>query len=243
MQVKCRDCPLRKLSLFDEMTEDEVAFQQSFKSGEMSVAPHTTVLMEGSKAPQLFTVLNGMGLRYKTLPDGRRQVISFVMPGDFLGLQGAIQAEMGHGVEATTKMRLCVFRRSDIWTLFKNHPERAYDLTWLASTEEHFLGESLATVGQRSAMEKIAWAMVLLIQRGRALGLVNGTRMRFPFRQQDLADSLGLSLVHTNKTLAKLRERKLVSWIDGVINVQDIEQLSQIALIDREGWTRARPLM
>ena len=140
-------------------------------------------------------------------------------------------------------MRLCVFRRSDIWTLFKNHPERAYDLTWLASTEEHFLGESLATVGQRSAMEKIAWAMVLLIQRGRALGLVNGTRMRFPFRQQDLADSLGLSLVHTNKTLAKLRERKLVSWIDGVINVQDIEQLSQIALIDREGWTRARPLM
>lgn len=243
MSFDCRNCPLRSLEVFEDFSEDEVAFMHKFKAGELEVGPGTPILVEGARSPQLFTVLSGLGMRYKTLEDGRRQVINFVMPGDFLGLQAAVGGEMGHSVEAATDMRLCVFRRSDIWTLFRNHPDRAYDITWIAATEEHFLGESLASIGQRSAIERIAWGLVQIWERARELGLLKNETLLFPFRQQDLADALGLSLVHTNKTLAKLKERNLVTWTERRLRVLDVDALERMALMDRSSVHRKRPLM
>lgn len=241
MTTPCHRCPLRRLALFDELSDDQLAFMDKFKSGELRVQPRTVILMEGARSPQLFTVLSGLGLRYKTLPNGRRQVLNFLMPGDFIGLQGAVMEEMQHSVEAVTEMTLCVFRRSELWTLFRMQPNRAFDLTWLVATEENFLGEALATIGQRSATERIAWASVRLLDRFEALGLARDRVILFPFRQQDLADTLGLSLVHTNKTLAKLKERKLVDWSEGYLTVYDPDELARIASVDRE--VPRRPLM
>jgi len=177
---------------------------QRFKVGELIVDAGAPILMEGSNSPQLFTALHGLGLRYKTLENGRRQVVNFVFPGDFLGLQAGIMGEMAHSIVATSAMTLCVFDRAGIWDLFKNHPERAFDLTWLAAAEEHFLGDALVTVGQRTAKEAVAWSLARIYLRGQSLGLVKGDAMDMPYIQQDLADALGLSLVHTNKTLAAL---------------------------------------
>ena len=224
------------------MTEDEVAFMEKFKAGELSVEGGTPLLSEGNSSPQVYTVLQGMGLRYKTLRNGRRQVINFVFPGDLIGLQATLMGEMEHSVDAASRMRLCVFNRSEIFQLFKTQPNRAFDLTWLVSREEHFLGEALTTVGQRSAIERIAWAFVKIHSRAEALGLLHRNALSFPFRQQDLADALGLSLVHTNKTLAKLRERQLASWSDGELRVMNREELARIAEIEVE-QPRKRPLM
>lgn len=242
MATRCAQCPLRQLPLFDDFSADEVDFMQSFKKGEMSIGPGTAILIEGSRSPQLFTALSGLGLRYKTLRNGRRQVVNFVFPGDFIGLQAALMDEMSHSVEATTSMTLCVFNRSELWSLFKNHPERAFDLTWLAAAEEQFLGEALASIGQRSAVERIAWALVRIHARAEALSLLRNGRVHFPFRQQDLADTLGLSLVHTNKTLAGLRGQQLVSWADGQLHVMDLEGLARQAMTDLRRAPR-RPLM
>ena len=153
-----------------------------------------------------------------------------------------VMGEMQHSVEATTPMTLCVFNRAEFWHFFKTHPERAFDLTWLAAVEEHFMGETLATVGQRDATERVAWALVKIMQRGEALGLVKNHTMPLHYRQQDLADALGLSLVHTNKTLAKLRERQLASWHDGALFINDCEKLAKIARMDTEAPPQ-RPLM
>ncbi|WP_102110216.1 Crp/Fnr family transcriptional regulator [Oceaniglobus roseus] len=242
MATKCENCPLRKLKVFDPLTDDEVAFMTRFKTGELSVEAGSQLLMDGSNSPQLFTALSGMGLRYKTLEDGRRQVVNFVFPGDFLGMQAGIMGEMQHSVEATTRMTLCVFSRNDIWSLFKSHPSRAFDLTWVAATEEHFLGDALATIGQRTAIERIAWAMVRIFARGKSLGMTSGQTMPLPYRQQDLADALGLSLVHTNKTIAKLRERQTMSWHDGKLHVMKLEELAAIAQCETDDLKR-RPLI
>lgn len=242
MAQKCETCPLRAMAAFEDLSTDELRFMQKFKVGELVVDPGTPILMEGSNAPQLYTVLKGMGLRYKTLPEGRRQVISFVFPGDFIGLQAGLMREMGHGVEASTAMTLCVFDRAELWGLFKNHPERAFDLTWLAANEEHFLGETLSTVGQRNATEAVAWALVRMFLRASRQNLVKGSVMKLPFRQQDLADALGLSLVHTNKTLARLRERQLARWSDGELQINNLEALAELAQVDLETPV-VRPLL
>ncbi|WP_179381111.1 Crp/Fnr family transcriptional regulator [Jannaschia marina] len=243
MATKCDKCPLRALKIFEEFTVEELRFMNRFKVGELTIEPQTRILMEGSNAPQLYTVLAGQGTRSKKVgDDDRRQVLNFVFPGDFLGLQAGVMGEMGHTVESATSMTLCVFDRSEIWSLFKSHPDRAYDLTWLAASEEMFLGEALATIGQRSALEAVSWAMLRLLERGESLDMAQNGRMPLPFRQQDLADALGLSLVHTNKTLAKLKERGLVTWAEGRLTVHDKIALAEAAAAD-DRPERTRPLI
>ena len=233
MGIDCRYCPLHKKDAFVTMTREELEFMQKFKVGELSVDPGTTILMQGSNSPQLYTVLSGMGIRHKSLDNGERQVINFVFPGDFMGLQAGMLGEMGHSVEARTHMRMCVFNRSDFWTFFRSNPSRAFDITWLAAIEEHFLGETLATVGQRTALQAVSWAMLKFFERGMGLGLVTNNTMTLPFTQRDLADALGLSLVHTNKTLAKLRDQQLASWSDQVLQVNDLDKLLDVGAIPR----------
>jgi CRP-like cAMP-binding protein len=242
LTVPCRACPLRRQPLFVPFTEEEVAFMERFKMGELVVDPGATILMEGSNSPQLYTVLRGQGVRYKTLQNGRRQVINFLFPGDFTGLQAGLMGEMKHSVEARTHMMLCVFDRSQLWQLFKSQPARAYDLTWIAAVEEHFLGETIATLGQRDAGQRIAWALLRIWQRLRAAGLGRDGAVPLPFRQQDLADALGLSLVHTNKTLARFRGRQLCDWSEGELRILDAPALAALGLVEIEAVPQ-RPLM
>ena len=94
------------------LSKAEPEFMQKFKAGELTVELGTPIFMEGSNTPQFFAVLSGMGIRVKQLGNGERQVISFVSPGDFIGLQTGIKGEMGHSLEARNQMRLCVFDRT-----------------------------------------------------------------------------------------------------------------------------------
>ncbi|WP_299045764.1 Crp/Fnr family transcriptional regulator [uncultured Tateyamaria sp.] len=240
--IDCDKCPLRGQDCFTSFKPDEVSFMQRFKTGEMVADAGTELFIEGARSAQLFTVLSGMGIRYKTLEDGSRQVISFVMPGDFIGLQAGVMDEMCHSVEASTPMRLCVFNRNRVFELFQNQPDRAFALTHIAAVEEHFLGEALTTVGQRGAVDKIAWSLHRFFCRARVLDLTKDDTCPLPFRQQDLADALGLSLVHTNKTLAKLRARGVASWSHGVLWVMDEPELTKLSGIDPER-VQPRPLI
>lgn len=240
--IPCQKCPLRKQSLFVPFSDEDLEFMQRFKTGELRVDPGTTLLMEGSNSPQLYTVFRGMGVRYKTLENGQRQVINFLFPGDFAGLQAGVMGEMKHTVEATTEMILCVFRREDLWLLFRSQPSRAFDLTWLAAVEEHFLGETIAAIGRRTGIQRVAWALLRVHQRLRAVGIGTDGNVPLPFRQQDMADALGLSLVHTNKVLARLRERQLSVWRDGRLSIPDIARLAALAVTDPER-PETRPLL
>ncbi len=224
------------------MTPEDVAGMQRFKVGELVVDSGTPILMEGSNSPQLFTTLHGMGLRYRHLENGERQVINFVFPGDFLGLQAGLMGEMGHSVEATTKMTLCVFDRSELWSFIKADPERGFELAWLSAVEEHFMGESLTTVGQRTAIQAIAWMFVRIYLRSEATGISENNAMRFPFKQKDIADALGLSLVHTNKTISILKSRQLLGWSGDEIQIHDLSALAKIGLTTL-GKPKTRPIM
>ncbi|WP_322895855.1 MULTISPECIES: Crp/Fnr family transcriptional regulator [unclassified Yoonia] len=243
MVIDCARCPLRQRPIFDDMTKGEITFMQSFKSGELRVAAGTTLLMEGANSPQLYTALSGMGLRYKTMVSGDRQVINFVMPGDFLGLQAGVMQEMQHSVEATSDMVLCVFDRKRLWELFRDQPGRAYDLTWLGAVEEHFLGESLAILGHMSGIARVARALVRLYDRAEAVDLGKDHVMPLPYKQQDMADALGMSLVHTNKMLKKLREKGVATWRSGQLQIHDYTALCILAELEKSEEPMCRPLL
>ncbi|MEY9162504.1 CRP/FNR family transcriptional regulator [Sinorhizobium fredii] len=238
----CQDCPLRPLDVFRPFTPEELAFVSDFKIGEQTVESGATILAEGETSEHLFTVLSGWGFRYKMLDDGRRQILNYVMPGDIVGLQGSLMGEMQHSIEALSPVTLCVFKRSRLGQLYGRHPELAFDLTWIAAREERILDENLLSIGRRSALERAAYLLAFLYQRAEVLELFRGGRVAIPITQQHLADTLGLSIVHTNKTLRKLAALKLIRWAEGGCNVLDIGGL--LALAGWEGFKETkRPLI
>jgi CRP-like cAMP-binding protein len=242
IKIPCTRCPLRKHECFRSFTEKELAFVDEFKQGELTVTPGAPIVLEESNSPHLYTVLEGWAFRYKTLPDGRRQILNYAVPGDLIGLQSSVFEVMSHGVEALTDMLLCVFPRDKLWSLYERHPSLAFDVTWLASREERLLDDNLLTVGQRTAIERIAFVLWHLFKRARSVGLLVGNKLDLPITQQHLADTLGLSLVHTNKTLKKLRASGSISWHEHTLEILDKDKLLEIAqIVDRD--EKPRPFL
>ena len=99
MTCRAGNVPCGVCEVFTEISDDELDFIAKLKIGELRTGPGTTVLREGSPSEQLFTLLEGWAFRYKTLEDGRRQITSFVLPGDLVGIQCSMQGEMDHSVD------------------------------------------------------------------------------------------------------------------------------------------------
>jgi len=235
-RISCAECPIRLISHFREFDAEELEFIKVFKTGELSVAQGATLLMEGVQSAHLYTVLSGWAFRSKLLQDGRRQILNYVMPGDLVGLQGSLLGEMQHTVEALTPLTVCVFERGRMQELWEKHGSLAHDLTWIAAREERILDEHLLSVGRRSALERAAYLLAFLQQRVKNLkGLTKQHRV-LPITQSHVADTLGLSLVHTNKTLRKLANLKLIRWLDSRCEVLDVDGLCEIA-----GWNNTLP--
>jgi len=227
--MSCEACPLRKRDSLRPFTPEELAFVQEFKSDELKVEPGASFLREGMRSDHLYTVLSGWAFRYKMLDDGRRQILNYALPADMVGLQGALMREMEHSVEALTPLTLCVFPRQKMWDLYSRVPTLAFDITWLAAREEQLVDEHLVSVGRRTALERTAYLLLHLYVRAEEAGLTRDNSIQFPFTQQHLADTLGMSLVHTNKTLKRLLASNAVRWKDRVFQVIDRAALVEIA--------------
>ncbi len=193
------------------------------------MAAGAQIIPEHKSSARLFTLYAGWAFRFKTLSDGRRQILNFLAPGDFIGLQEEFADGATPGVEAVTDVGLCVFPRDDLWPLFREYPSLGYDITWIASREEHWVDHHLVTSGRRSAQERVAMLLIHLFRRAERAGLVTQGSMDFPFNQQHLADTLGLSLVHTNKTLRRLSVLGLHRLEGGRLSLLDPRALERVA--------------
>ena len=229
MKLPCYECALRACGLFKPITPEELSAINDIKSDHILAPAGTEIIRAGDESPELYTLYSGWGFRFKMLPDGRRQILNFLLPGDLLGLQAAMFDAALYGIEALTDVQLCVLPRRKIWDLFGQMPGLAFDVAWLGSREESITDENLASVGRRNALERVAALIVALYKRAKLLGLVNEESFAFPLTQQHIADALGLSLVHTNKTLARLRRMGMFSQTNGTITLSNPRVLERVA--------------
>jgi CRP-like cAMP-binding protein len=220
---------MRKRSCLREFSAEELEFVKTFKVDELRVDPGISFLREGARSEHLYTILRGWAFRYKMLDDGRRQILNYALPADMVGLQGTLMQEMQHSVEALTPLVLCVFPRAKLWDLYSRLPSLAFDVTWLAAREEQFIDENLVSLGRRTALERTAFLLLHLFLRAEEAGLVKDASVQLPFTQQHVADTLGMSLVHTNKTLKRLFLTNVIRWKDRIFEVLDRAALTRIA--------------
>lgn len=225
----CSQCPLRGLKSFRAFAADELRFVERFKNGEIHLSPGETVLNEGEASTKLYTVLSGWLVKYKMLEDGRRQIVNFALAGDFLGLQAATLGKMQHSIEALSEVTLCVFPKAQLATLFEQHHGLGFDVTWMAAQEKAILADFLVSAGQRTAAERIAFLLLTLYRRARLVGMVRRQSVVFPFTQAHFADAIGFSLVHTNKSLARLKRTGAFDWSGETFTMLDEAMLADLA--------------
>lgn len=223
--IRCRECPHRPLPAFKTGTPEEIDFIQTMKLGEEAFAPGEAVTAEGAVDTPLYTLLSGWAFRYRTLKDGRRQILNFLLPGDLIGVQANFLGEATHGVEAMGPTVFCRLARSKMWDLYRGYPSLAFDVTWLTAHEEGMVDENLLSVGRRNAVERVGSLLLYLYKRAKAIGLVVENSLLTPISQTHLADALGLSRAHVNETLGILEKRGLLRFRRG-----RLEMLNPLAL-------------
>src|SRR6202167_5003636 len=229
MRLTCYECALRPRGLFKPVEAEELATINEIKRDHMVVPAGAEIIGAGDDSAELYTLYAGWAFRFKTLPDRRRQILNFLLPGDLLGLQASMFDAALYGIEALTEVQLCVLPRRKVWALFGDMPGLAFDVTWLGSREEGIVDENLTSVGRRTATERVAALIVSLYKRAKALGLVADETFAFPLTQQHIADALGLSLVHTNKTLARLRRMGMFTRANGTMTLTNPRVLERVA--------------
>lgn len=243
----CVNCPLNGLTGYRSHSKEQSQILESLKRDERFVEAGATVIREHDESPPLFTLLSGWAFRYKTLPDARRQILGVLLPGDLIGVQQHMDEASAHGVEALSALTLCRFERDALWRLHRDDAVLSFTVTWLVAAEERLIDSQLLSVGRRSAQERMAALLVNLFVRARRAGAqaviapdspesveLPPNSISWPLTQQHIADLMGLSLVHTNKTLRRLQKGGFYEIKDRVLTLLDPRALQSIAQMDHD---------
>ncbi|MDB5710796.1 MAG: Crp/Fnr family transcriptional regulator [Sphingomonas bacterium] len=192
-------------------------------------APKEDIIADGAHSGHCHVVLSGLACRYKLLPDGRRQIMAFLIPGDLCDAEIFILKVMDHGVAAVTPTTTALIPAEAMKALLRETSSLGEALWWGTMTDLGVLRERIIDEGRRSAYRRIAHLLYEMLVRYRMVGMTVGNGFVFPITQNDLADATGLTPVHANRMLQKLRADGLIRLGGGVLTVLDPDRLKDAA--------------
>ncbi|MFN3522519.1 MAG: Crp/Fnr family transcriptional regulator [Phenylobacterium sp.] len=209
--VQAVDVVVRRLGGLASLSEREVDLVRRLSGdGEVHAANSVVLAAETEPSGARF-IISGWACRYRILPDGRRQVFCFLLPGDGIALGGPRDAGALASVGAVTELQTVdgeAVRRAAANR--KEHPGLAQSLYMAVRAEEALLLNQLVRLGRQTAYERAAHLLLELHERLALVGLTQGYSFPLPVTQEVLADILGLSVVHVNRTLQQLKREKLI---------------------------------
>lgn len=194
------------------------------------IAVGADLVSQGGRLADVVTVLEGWLLLYELLEDGRRQILHVAVPGDALVPPPAATA-LPYGIQAATAAVVCVTPAREAYRLAETDPAIADRLLTLASRATLLAYEHMTALGRRTARERVALLLVELYCRCRMV-MPPGRATRVPLTQAELGDALGLTAVHVNRTLRRLRQERLVDYEAGVLRILDPDRLAVVAALD-----------
>jgi len=232
-QTKCAECSIRRLALFNGVSLEELEWTQHYRSNQFNIKARKDVYFEKELTDYLFTVYHGWFALYKTLNNGKRQILRIALPGDLIGFQGHIDGPMQHSAISLTDGVLCSFPRQKMRELFQRSRKVAHRLTEINSRDMAICQNHLLGIGQQSAAERIAYLCLELFYRYKMI-FKNGddSAIPFPLSQEDIGDTVGLTKIHVNRTLKALREQRLLEISHKTLRIHELEELHRISSFD-----------
>ncbi len=220
------------------LTEQETRVLLRLQSAVRTIRRGNDVVVQGRKYNGVFILIDGFGLRYKVMADGRRQVFNVSLPGDLIGYPACFFDEALYSVTALTRVSACFITFADLAEVFRSFPRLAMALFWSTACETAMLGEHLADVGRRSAYERVAHFILEMSARLSAVGLGDETTFMTPLSQAKIADVVGLSAPHVNRMLRRLRDEGLIQMNGSRIRIIDRNALEALADFDKSYLAR-----
>jgi CRP-like cAMP-binding protein len=208
----------------DRRLLDDLAFRR-----QRHYAPNEDIISEGEHSPDNHLILSGMACRYKLLPDGSRQIVAFLVPGDLCDAEIFILKEMDHSICALGPCLIAAISGEIMREMLLNRPGIALALWWGTLQDEGVLRARIVDLGRRDARQRVAHILYEVLVRYRAVGAADDDAFEWPATQSDLADATGLTTVHVNRTLQRLREEGLIATEGKRLMVLDRDRLREAA--------------
>ena len=221
--------------LFSKRVQDAVGLSQadrealrSLRVKQRELGHREPLWREGDAATQTAVVHSGFLASYKMSAD-REQILAFHVPGDFPDLQALYVPVFDHSITSIGPSVVGLISHADLKDLLV-HSHSLASVFWRETILETIvLREWICNVAARDALASFAHLICEIASRLEAVGLVTGGSFSLPLTQQDVANALGLSVVHVNRTLQQLRKRHLISWAQRTITLLDLGELKRIA--------------
>ena len=223
---------LRKLTIFADLSPEEVTLLVEATGDIRTTAGKRDIISEGDRPEHLHLIVQGWAARYKMLPNGSRQITAFLIPGDFCDLHGKILRHMDHSIVALTPCKVAWVSSDRFDQLTMDHADLTRALWWGTLLDEAILRNWIVNNSRRGAYERVAHLLCELHARVEIVGLVDNDRLDMPLTQNELADATGLTPVHVNRTLQRLRGDDLIDLSRHVLTIKNIAELKRVAGFD-----------
>lgn len=221
-----------KLNSLADLSAADVAALEKVTANPREYQPRQDVIREGDETGPMFVVLEGWACRYKILPNGSRQIMAFLMPGDACDLHNRLLVQMDHSIQAITKAIIATVARDDMERLVDKHRNIARAMYSAQLVDQGIMRAWIVSMGRRNSTERVAHLMCELYLRAHTLGLNDGDAFALPISQLVLADALGMTAVHINRVLKELRLAGTMALNRGSVCILDPVKLVQIAGFD-----------
>jgi CRP-like cAMP-binding protein len=223
---------IRSISRRDTLSLKEIALINSLPKRTETFLNGGEVVAEDSRPGESCMILKGFAARSHYSRDGSRQISALHVPGDFVDLHAYLLRVMDHGVIAIGSCEVAYVSYDSIRRVTEESPHLGR-LLWLSTVIDGAIQRAWVTcLGRRTAEQRMAHLLCELYLRLEAAGIATGNSFHLPLTQSQLADLLGLSVVHVNKKLQKLRLSGLVDWRGGIVVIRDFADLARLAEFD-----------
>jgi CRP-like cAMP-binding protein len=223
---------LLKLRARDLVTGEEAEILRTSVSEIREHPAGRTIVRTGATLSSSTLLVEGIVCRYKDLADGQRQIMELHVPGDFVDLHGFLLKQLDHNVGTMTPVKVASFPHDALRGITETHPHLGRMLWFSTLLDAAIHREKILSIGRRSAMARIAHIFCELLVRLRIVGLADDKGYDLPLTQADLADVTGLTSVHVNRMLKKLRDEDLLTFRSGTVTIADWDRLQRVAEFD-----------
>ncbi len=223
---------LLKLHARDLLSAEEERVLRDSISEVREIAAGKTIIRAGVLLNECTLLCEGFICRYKDLADGQRQIQELHVPGDFLDLHSFLLKRLEHNVGTLSKVKIATVPHDAVRAISEKYPHLTRILWFSTLLDAAINRESILSVGRRTALARVAHLLCEVKARLDLVDLVKDGRYQFPLTQADIADATGLTSVHVNRMLKKLRDDKILTFRGGEVVLHDWGKLQRIAEFD-----------
>ena len=244
----CPEQPIRpnplvtKLETFVRLGSEEIEALEVLSRHPKSYKAEQILIHEGSTIGYVCLIVEGIACRYKLLPGGRRQIMAYLIPGDLCDVQFVVSNRADHSVSLVADSSVVKISTQKLIDVIARFPRIGLALSLTGLVENAILREWLLNIGQRDAMQKLSHFFCEMSERFRAIGRVDDDgSFELPINQATLADTIGLTSVHINRTLQRLRNAGLIRLCHRRLTILDTNRLAAVAEFDETYLRTRRP--